>query len=264
MTCLEAGVMLPARRQELYNHIHNLHEAGYSIRKISQTIHCSRTTVYKYLNGEFLSICATELTSVVDEYRDVIVKALAQGICRSNIYRELQKQGLHCGKTAAYDYMNRLAAVYGIELSRQRDCSPQQKEQAKQIAKYDYISRKAVFRYLWMGEKLSPHHLSYLYETYPVLRILYSCIKEFRHIFKTEHQSELYSFVDKYRRSDLKQLCNFITGLEKDLEAVENAVSSPLSNGFVEGTNSKLKMVKRTMYGRCGRLLLEAKLMLVV
>ena len=62
----------------------------------------------------------------------------------------------------------------------------------------------------------------------------------------------------------MKQLSNFVAGLEKDLEAVENAVSSPLSNGFVEGTNSKLKMVKRTMYGRCGRRLLEAKLMLVV
>ena len=32
------------------------------------------------------------------------------------------------------------------------------------------------------------------------------------------------------------------------------------SNGFVEGTNSRLKMIKRTMYGRYGRQLLEAKL----
>ncbi|WP_405121688.1 transposase [Sellimonas catena] len=32
------------------------------------------------------------------------------------------------------------------------------------------------------------------------------------------------------------------------------------SNGFVEGTNSRLKMIKRTMYGKCNRELLEAKL----
>ena len=32
---------------------------------------------------------------------------------------------------------------------------------------------------------------------------------------------------------------------------MENSVASELSNGFVEGTNSKLKMVKRTMYGKC-------------
>lgn len=34
-----------------------------------------------------------------------------------------------------------------------------------------------------------------------------------------------------------------------------------LSNGFVEGTNNKLKMVKRTMYGRSSKVLLETKLM---
>ena len=78
-----------------------------------------------------------------------------------------------------------------------------------------------MFRYLRMGESLSPQHLSYLYETYPVLRTLYSCVKEFRHIFKTGHQTELYSYVEKYRCSDLKLLSNFVVGLDKDLEAVE-------------------------------------------
>ena len=45
-----------------------------------------------------------------------------------------------------------------------------------------------------------------------------------------------------------------------NIDAVENAVAYDYSNGFVEGTNSRLKMIKRTMYGRCGKRLLEAKL----
>lgn len=44
------------------------------------------------------------------------------------------------------------------------------------------------------------------------------------------------------------------------MDAVENAVAYDYSNGFVEGTNSRLKMIKRTMYGRCRKQLLEAKL----
>ncbi len=48
----------------------------------------------------------------------------------------------------------------------------------------------------------------------------------------------------------------------KDIDAVENAVAYDYSNGFVEGTNSKLKMVKRTMYGRCKMSLLSAKMMI--
>ena len=73
----------------------------------------------------------------------------------------------------------------------------------------------------------------------------------------------LYLFIEKYKNSDLKELSRLASGLEKDLSAVENAISSPLSNGFVEGTKSKLKMIKRTMYGRCGKELLTAKLILL-
>lgn len=40
----------------------------------------------------------------------------------------------------------------------------------------------------------------------------------------------------------------------------EDDVAYNFSNGFVEGTNSRLKMIERTMYGRCGKQLLEAKL----
>jgi len=52
----------------------------------------------------------------------------------------------------------------------------------------------------------------------------------------------------RFMKSSIK---SFATGFSRDLAAVENSVASGLSNGFVEGTNSKLKMVKRTMYGHC-------------
>lgn len=53
---------------------------------------------------------------------------------------------------------------------------------------------------------------------------------------------------------------SFAEGLKRDIVAVENAVAYDYSNGFVEGTNSRLKMIKRTMYGHCRKQLLEAKL----
>lgn len=70
----------------------------------------------------------------------------------------------------------------------------------------------------------------------------------------------LYLFIDKYKRSKIKTLRSFAKGLETDMDAVENAVAYDFSNGFVEGTNSRLKMIKRTMYGRCSKELLEVKL----
>ena len=48
--------------------------------------------------------------------------------------------------------------------------------------------------------------------------------------------SYLYLFIEKYKNSSLKEISRFASGLERDLPAVENAVASPLTNGFVEGT----------------------------
>ena len=73
--------------------------------------------------------------------------------------------------------------------------------------------------------------------------------------------SYLYLFIEKFKVSSIKELATFAIGLEKDIDAIENAVASDLSNGFVEGMNNKLKMIKRTMYGRSSKKLLEAKLM---
>ena len=70
----------------------------------------------------------------------------------------------------------------------------------------------------------------------------------------------LYLFIKKYRKSSIKEITSFAAGLKKDIDAVENAFASPMSNGYVEGTNSKVKAIKKTMYDRCGVRLLRAKL----
>ena len=46
------------------------------------------------------------------------------------------------------------------------------------------------------------------------------------------------TFISKYENSKISSLCN---GLKKDIAAVKNAISSPISSGFVEGNNNKFK-----------------------
>ena len=109
-----------------------------------------------------------------------------------------------------------------------------------------------------MDTKLSEIEKDYISYNHPKIFKLKKCIIEFR----AKRLRLLYMFIDKYRNSDISEIASFANGLLKDIEAIENAVSSDFSNGFVEGTNSKLKMIKRTMYGRCSQKLLAAKLML--
>jgi len=42
----------------------------------------------------------------------------------------------------------------------------------------------------------------------------------------------LHLFIEKYKQSGMKELSIFAKGLEKDIDAVENAVSTNLSNGI--------------------------------
>ena len=204
-------------------------EAGYSIRKIERTLNCSHRTIAKYMSGEMISVCSSTLFSGVDKYHDQIVRALSEGKCRSVLYRELKAIGLTCGKTAAYDYFNLVAKRYDIELIPLESCSPKQKRLRKNIQKHIYISRKKIFDYLWFDEKLDiePEYFEYLLNKYPVIISLKICIREFRVIFEKEYQSLLYSFINKYKESSVKLIKKFAESMEKDLEAIENAVSSP-------------------------------------
>lgn len=159
--------------------------------------------------------------------------------------------------------MNKIIERFQIDVAIYKSSSPEAIQNKKALQKYDHLSRNGIFRYFWMGVELSANHKAYILQKYPKLRELMRCVREFREVYEKKSMPLLYLFIERYKNSDLKEISRFANGLEKDIEAVENSVASELSNGFVEGTNSKLKMrmVKRTMYGRCNKALLAAKLM---
>ena len=218
---------------QLYNNIREYAAAGYSKREIAKILHCGRNTVTKYLNGDYESLCKRDYRSGMDQFYDDIIKELNAGVSRKDVYCHLLKKGYMGKHSAAYDYMNKIIKREHIDIAVYKSSSAEVIQKRKKLQQYDHVSRAGIFRFLWMNSDLSKAHCTYIMEHYPKIRQLDICIREFRNI----------------------------EGLEKDIEAVENSVASPLSNGFVEGTNNKLKMIKRTMYGRCSRQLLEAKLM---
>ena len=62
---------------------------------------------------------------------------------------------------------------------------------------------------------------------------------------------------------DVQPLNSFINGIERDLTAVKNAIAYEYNNGLAEGKINKLKLIKRTMYGRCQFDLLRNKILLL-
>jgi transposase len=74
---------------------------------------------------------------------------------------------------------------------------------------------------------------------------------------------ELEPWLAKARASTLPAFRHFAEKLEADGEAVRAAVSLPWSNGPVEGQISRLKMLKRQMYGRANLDLLNRRFLLL-
>jgi hypothetical protein len=59
-------------------------------------------------------------------------------------------------------------------------------------------------------------------------------------------------WITRVRAANLPTLGSYATGLERDKDAVEAALTLPYHNGRTEGVNQKIKLLKRQTYGRAG------------
>ena len=83
----------------------------------------------------------------------------------------------------------------------------------------------------------------------------------FRTILRGGKLATLHRWMEQARKTGIHSLVRFVRTLKQDLNAVESAVSTPWSNGPVEGHINRLKILKRQMYGRAGIELLRARLL---
>ena len=238
-----------------------LYMQGASICEVARQMQLDWKTAKKYIEGDPEEVCSyhriikhkAELG--LSDYSDFVIGELSARKKLTVIYRQICEQG-YAGSYDAFRYhCKKLKSNAGITWQRDKSAHKENKSP-------DIITRTGVFKHLWEGLEITSTHLDYIYSHYNSVGVLGQCIKEFRYIFKHQSIPLLYCFIDNYSNCGIKSLESFAKGLLSDINAVENAVSMNLSNGFVEGTNSKTKMIKRTMYGRCSLPLLRAKIIL--
>lgn len=82
-------------------------------------------------------------------------------------------------------------------------------------------------------------------------------IEGFHQMLRRKTAVDLTPWIDKARST---LVASFANGVAKDEPAVRAAISSAWSNGQAEGQITKLKLVKRQMYGRAKLDLLQARL----
>lgn len=94
----------------------------------------------------------------------------------------------------------------------------------------------------------------------PELVVARTAIGDFQSMIRSKTARNLNEWLEAARDS---LVGSFAGGVEKDLDAVRCALISPWSNGQVEGQITRLKLIKRQMYGRAKLDLLQARLLAV-
>jgi transposase len=69
------------------------------------------------------------------------------------------------------------------------------------------------------------------------------------------------AWLERVTESGLAELQSFAAGVEKDKEALRAGLTWSINNGMVEGHVTKLKLIKRTMYGRAAFPLLRQRVL---
>ena len=91
----------------------------------------------------------------------------------------------------------------------------------------------------------------------PLLVEAREIITAFQAMIRKQSLADLAPWLERTRSSSV---ASFANGVLKDVAAVSAAITSPWSNGQTEGQITKLKLVKRQMYGRGKLDLLQARL----
>lgn len=90
----------------------------------------------------------------------------------------------------------------------------------------------------------------------PELVAARKAIGDFQSMIRSKSAAKLDGWIELAKGN---LVASFVIGLEKDLIAVRNAIISPWSNGQTEGQITRLKLIKRQMYGRAKLDLLRAR-----
>lgn len=125
-------------------------------------------------------------------------------------------------------------------------------------------SRQAAFVFVCSPETLQARQheqMSQLLASRPEVEPIYQLAQRFVRLLEERDVAALRPWLEEAKGCAWSQLRELARGLERDLAAVQAALSLPWSNGPVEGQITRLKLLKRQAYGRASVDLLRRRLL---
>nr|WP_277988841.1 transposase [Ktedonosporobacter rubrisoli] len=128
----------------------------------------------------------------------------------------------------------------------------------------DFSSKNAVWLFVRDPSQLDEKEqmtLSIICQTSETTKQTYQFVQEFRCLLHNREGAKLDDLLERVRASQIRELQRFVTGVERDKEAVVAGLTLPFNNGLVEGKVNKLKLLKRMGYGRASFALVRQRVL---
>jgi transposase len=100
-----------------------------------------------------------------------------------------------------------------------------------------------------------------LLATYPTVSTAHTLVQRFGRMVRDRQAVDLEAWLAETHASGIAELGSFIQGIQRDRAAVEAGMTLEWSQGQVEGQITRLKLLKRQMYGRAKFDLLRLRLL---
>ncbi|WP_459678538.1 ISL3 family transposase [Acidisoma sp. 7E03] len=237
------------RRDEIFEEVKALKAHSVSHQEIGHRLGMGRKTVRRWLQrGHAPNWTHAQRSSIVDSYAEYLERRTAEG-CRnvSQLWRELVALGFDGKRSVVYQWFEKPRAMAQEYADASRASMPLGRKLARLLLTSP--TRQSITEREFVARLLTAE---------PSLAAASQWVKSMDLLLRKKSKASIDGLLDIGVGTSLTK---FATSLRRDLSAIKNALATPWTTCPVEGQISRLKMIKRTMYGRAGFQLLRARIL---
>src|SRR3989440_787763 len=227
---------------------------GLTAKEIARQLNMSERTVQTWLAAGTFPEAKTrrKKQSSFDAFAPSVLKRWQEGERNGlTLWREIQKQGYTGSERTVYRHIETLK-----QASVQASLNPDRLHKfTASTAGWLFVRDKKSL------DEIEQEDLATFCQASPTLRRAYDFVQDFMQMVRKREGQRLDTWLERVATSDLAELQQFANGVEKDKAAVKAGLTWSINNGQVEGQVTKLKLIKRSMYGRAGFPLLRQRVL---
>jgi len=264
------------RRKRLagYKKVKKLHEQGMNMLAICRYLGMSRGAVRRYVHADAFPERSRRPPepSMLDPFEPYLAKRWHEG-CRNalQMWREIREQGYPGAQGRVLQWARqRREEPAPTTPGRYRSSMMErcQKRTLLQSAVGRTNRAPSPKRLVWLllgdPDSLGVTERRTLEQVLKVSNdatVIYPLIQGFRKMVRHREAEDFDGWLEHALSCDVKDFETFAMGLKREQSAVEAALTLPYSNGQTEGQINRLKLIKRSMYGRASFDLLRQRVL---